>query len=108
MTSTTGTPRIDTLVLDAGPLIARKSLRGLARRIVTTPQVVAELKDPRVRAYWERLPLLEGVSVEIRSPNVTSMAEGENANPLDHCLLICQSSDCDDKEIRRLLDTVST
>ncbi|KAG8896707.1 Nin1 binding protein [Tulasnella sp. 408] len=67
-------PKVDTLVLDAGPLIERKPLRGLANRYVTTPQVVQELKDPRVREYFEQLPLLEGVNVEVKMPSTMSVS----------------------------------
>ncbi|KAG8930738.1 serine/threonine-protein kinase M1 [Tulasnella sp. 417] len=72
--STNQQPKVDTLVLDAGPLIERKPLRGLAKRYVTTPQVVQELKDPRVREYFEQLPLLEGVNVEVKMPNAMSVS----------------------------------
>ncbi|KAG9017963.1 Nin1 binding protein [Tulasnella sp. 427] len=68
-------PKVDTLVLDAGPLIERKPLRGLANRYVTTPQVVQELKDPRVRQYFEQLSLLEGVNVEVKSPTAVSVSK---------------------------------
>lgn len=71
-------PKVDTLVLDAGPLIERKPLRGLANRYVTTPQVVQELKDPRVREYFEQLPLLEGVNVEVKMPSAMSVSRGEH------------------------------
>lgn len=75
MTTTQG-PKVDTLVLDAGPLIERKPLRGLANRYVTTPQVVNELKDPRVRQYFEQLSLLEGVNVEVKMPSPVSVSKG--------------------------------
>ena len=69
-------PRIDTLVLDAAPLLSLSPLRGLARNFVTTPQVIAELKDQRAREHFERLGLTEGVNVQVRNPDASSVAAG--------------------------------
>ncbi|KAG9040282.1 Nin1 binding protein [Tulasnella sp. JGI-2019a] len=71
----TAKPKIDTLVLDSNPLITLKPLRGLARRFVTTPHVVSELKDPRAREHWERLRLLQGVEVLVRQPGAVAMSK---------------------------------
>lgn len=79
MAATTN-PKIDTLVLDANPLITLKPLRGLARRYVTTPHVVAELRDPRAREHWERLKLMQGVQVLVRQPGAISMSKSESTN----------------------------
>jgi len=70
-------PRIDTLVLDAAPLLSLTPLRGLARRYFTTPQVVAELKDQKAREHWEQLSLLEGVEVVVRNPAVDALSKGK-------------------------------
>ncbi|KAG8936534.1 Nin1 binding protein [Tulasnella sp. 418] len=67
-------PRIESLVLDAGPLLELKPLRGLAKRYFTTPHVVAELKDRRAREHFEQLGLMEGVEVVVRQPSVLSLA----------------------------------
>ncbi|CAE6475042.1 unnamed protein product [Rhizoctonia solani] len=75
MAGTTSTPTVGTLVLDAGPLLSLIPLRGLASRYVTVPQVIAELKDPRVREYLERLELTSGVKLEVLDPDVTSLAK---------------------------------
>ncbi|KAG8907001.1 serine/threonine-protein kinase M1 [Tulasnella sp. 403] len=68
-------PRIDTLILDANPIISRTPLRGLANRYLTTPHVVKELRDPRAREYFEQLSLMQGVDVEIRMPAVTALSK---------------------------------
>ncbi|KAG9087902.1 Nin1 binding protein, partial [Ceratobasidium sp. UAMH 11750] len=64
-----------TLVLDAGPLLSLRPLRGLAERYVTVPQVIAELKDSRVREHLERLELSSGVKLEVLDPDVASLAK---------------------------------
>ncbi|KAG8702314.1 Nin1 binding protein, partial [Ceratobasidium sp. 394] len=64
-----------TLVLDAGPLLSLHPLRGLAERYVTVPQVIAELKDSRVREHLERLELSSGVKLEVLDPDVASLAK---------------------------------
>jgi RNA-binding protein NOB1 len=69
-------PKCKNLVLDAGPLLSLSPLRGLAETYLTTPQVLAELKDNRAREHFERLGLLSGVKVEIRSPDAASLAHG--------------------------------
>jgi RNA-binding protein NOB1 len=72
----TATPNVRTLVLDAGPLLSLNPLRGLAERYVTVPQVIAELKDARVREHLERLELSSGVKLEVLDPDVASLAKG--------------------------------
>ncbi|KDR83968.1 hypothetical protein GALMADRAFT_236518 [Galerina marginata CBS 339.88] len=67
-------PRCKKLVLDAGPLLSLSPLRGLADTYLTVPQVLAELKDNRAREHFERLGLLSGVKVEVRSPDAASLA----------------------------------
>jgi RNA-binding protein NOB1 len=70
------TPNVRTLVLDAGPLLSLSPLRSLAERYVTAPQVIAELKDVRVREHLERLELSSGVKLEVLDPDVASLAKG--------------------------------
>ncbi|KAF8914193.1 Nin one binding Zn-ribbon like-domain-containing protein [Gymnopilus junonius] len=67
-------PKCRRLVLDAGPLLSLSPLRGLAETYLTVPQVLAELKDSRAREHFERLGLLSGVKVEVRSPDAASLA----------------------------------
>jgi RNA-binding protein NOB1 len=74
--TTTQEPRCKKLILDAGPLLSLSPLRGLAETYVTVPQVLAELKDSRAREHFERLGLLSGVKVEVRSPDAASLAHG--------------------------------
>ncbi|KAF8812233.1 hypothetical protein BYT27DRAFT_7182666 [Phlegmacium glaucopus] len=66
--------RCKRLVLDAGPLLSLSPLRGLAETYLTVPQVLAELKDNRARQHFERLGLMSGVNVEIRSPDAASLS----------------------------------
>ncbi|GAB1519537.1 20S-pre-rRNA D-site endonuclease nob1 [Rhizoctonia solani] len=75
MVGATPTPNVGTLVLDAGPLLSLTPLRGLASRYVTVPQVIAELKDPRVREHLERLELTSGIKLEVLNPDATSLAK---------------------------------
>ena len=70
-------PHCKRLVLDAGPLLSLSPLRGLAETYVTVPQVLLELKDGRAREHFERLGLLSGVKIEVRSPDAVSLAHGK-------------------------------
>ena len=76
MSKNTQEPRCKKLVLDAGPLLSLSPLRGLAQTYLTVPQVLAELKDNRAREHFERLGLMSGVKVEIRSPDAASLSHG--------------------------------
>ena len=69
-------PKCKRLVLDAGPLLSFTPLRGLAETFVTVPQVLAELKDNRAREHFEKLGLLSGVKVEVKSPDAKSLTHG--------------------------------
>ena len=71
------TPPVNTLVLDAGPLLSLAPLKGLAGRYVTVPQVLGELKDQKAREHFEKLRLTVGVHVEIREPNKSALAKGK-------------------------------
>ena len=68
--------RCTRLVLDAGPLLSLSPLTGLAETYLTVPQVVAELKDDRAREHFERLGLMSGVKVQVRSPDAASLSHG--------------------------------
>lgn len=70
-------PRCRSLILDAGPLLSLSPLRGLASTYYTTPQVLAELKDNRAREHFEKLGLLSGVNVVVKSPDTVSLSNGE-------------------------------
>lgn len=76
MSKNTQEPQCKRLVLDAGPLLSLSPLRGLAQTYLTVPQVLAELKDNRAREHFERLGLMSGVKVEIRSPDAASLSHG--------------------------------
>jgi len=69
-------PKCKSLVLDAGPLLSLSPLRGLASTYYTTPQVLAELKDVRARDHFEKLGLLSGVNVVVKSPDAASLSHG--------------------------------
>lgn len=69
-------PKCKNLVLDAGPLLSLSPLRGLAETYYTTPQVLAELKDSRAREHFEKLGLLSGVKVAVKSPDPVSLSAG--------------------------------
>ncbi|KZO98098.1 hypothetical protein CALVIDRAFT_496667 [Calocera viscosa TUFC12733] len=73
--ASTSQPRIKHLVLDAGPLLSLAPLRGLAQHYYTTPQIVGELKDPRARQHFENLGITAGVLVQIRQPDLLSVAQ---------------------------------
>ena len=66
---------IDILVLDAAPLLSLAPLKDLAKIFVTTPQVLAELRDPRAREHFRKLGN-EGVEVLVRTPDVLSYSKG--------------------------------
>lgn len=74
-------PRIESLVLDAGPLLSLAPLRGVSKRYFTVPQVLGELKDERSRTHLENLGLSAGVNVETRSPDMLSLSKGRKTIP---------------------------
>lgn len=62
-------PRIEALVLDAGPLVTQSPLRGLAKKYYIPPSVVEELKDKRARDHLAWLQSeAAGCHVEIIQP----------------------------------------
>lgn len=70
-------PRVNALILDAGPLLSLSPLRGLSKEYYTVPQVLGELKDEKSRNHFENLGLSAGVRVEVRSPDATAIARGK-------------------------------
>lgn len=70
-------PRVNTLILDAGPLLSLSPLRGLSKEYYTVPQVLGELKDEKARSHFEHLGLSAGVKVEVRSPDAAALAKGK-------------------------------
>jgi len=73
---TTSEFKCKSLVLDAGPLLSLSPLRGLAETFFTVPQVLDELKDKRAREHFEKLGLMSGVKIEIRSADAVSLLHG--------------------------------
>jgi RNA-binding protein NOB1 len=69
-------PKCKNLVLDAGPLLSLSPLRGLAKTFFTVPQILSELKDSRAREHFERLGLMTGVKIDVRSPDAASLSHG--------------------------------
>ncbi|PWN90129.1 hypothetical protein FA10DRAFT_231068 [Acaromyces ingoldii] len=59
---------IDALVLDAGPLVTRTSLGGLAKKFYVPASVVAELRDVRAREHFEWLQRTLDVEVRDAGP----------------------------------------
>jgi RNA-binding protein NOB1 len=70
-------PRVNALVLDAGPLLSLSPLRGLSKEYYTVPQVLGELKDETARSHFENLGLSAGVQVKVLSPDATALAKGK-------------------------------
>lgn len=69
-------PRVQSLVLDAGPLLSLAPLRGLSQSYYTVPQVLGELKDEKARSHFQNLGLSAGVKVEVRVPDAHALKEG--------------------------------
>jgi RNA-binding protein NOB1 len=65
------------LILDAGPLLALTPVRELGEFLHTTPLVLAELRDPKSREYWEQLKTT-GVEIKVEMPTAESMARGQS------------------------------
>lgn len=74
--STGQEPRIDSLVLDAGPLLAQLPLRGMAKKFYVPPMVMAELKDKKARDHLEFLKI-GGLDLEVREAGAESLAAGK-------------------------------
>ncbi|KAF9029768.1 Nin one binding Zn-ribbon like-domain-containing protein [Panaeolus papilionaceus] len=86
--STDQKPQCKRLVLDAGPLLSLSPLRGLAETYLTTPEVLSELKDGRAREHFERLGLMSGVKVEIKSPDPAALSHDYSVlSHADLCIL---------------------
>jgi RNA-binding protein NOB1 len=65
---------IQHMILDAGPLLSLTPLRHLATTFHTTPQVLAELRDPKAREHWENLKI-QGLDIRVEPPSAESMAK---------------------------------
>jgi RNA-binding protein NOB1 len=67
-------PKIEELVLDAGPLLTQQKLRGLAKKYYITSNVVAELRDKRARDHfdWLRSEAGGALDIEICDPSPES------------------------------------
>ncbi|SOV02525.1 related to NOB1 - essential nuclear protein involved in proteasome maturation and synthesis of 40S ribosomal subunits [Ustilago sp. UG-2017a] len=66
-------PRIDTLILDAGALIMRAPLDGLASEYYIPPRVVEEIKHASAREYLESLRLRPDFKLHVIQPGTASM-----------------------------------
>lgn len=66
-------PRIDTLILDAGALIMRAPLDGLASEYFIPPRVIEEIKHASAREYLESLRLRPDFKLNIVQPGPASM-----------------------------------
>lgn len=72
--SSTLEPRIESLVLDAGPLVTQSPLRGLAKKYYIPPSVVEEMKDKRARDHLAWLQSeAAGCEIEIIQPGPEAM-----------------------------------
>ncbi|KAL9933186.1 hypothetical protein V8E36_007904 [Tilletia maclaganii] len=68
-------PNIDSLVLDAAPLLTQQSLRGLAKKFYLPPLVLAELKDKRAREHLEFLRTSGQIELEVREPGPLALSK---------------------------------
>ncbi|SNX82691.1 related to NOB1 - essential nuclear protein involved in proteasome maturation and synthesis of 40S ribosomal subunits [Melanopsichium pennsylvanicum] len=66
-------PRIDTLILDAGALIMRAPLDGLASEYYIPPCVIEEIKHASAREYLESLRLRPDFKLHVVQPGPASM-----------------------------------
>ncbi|CDR87988.1 related to NOB1-essential nuclear protein involved in proteasome maturation and synthesis of 40S ribosomal subunits [Sporisorium scitamineum] len=66
-------PRIDTLILDAGALIMRAPLDGLASEYYIPPRVIEEIKHASARQYLDSLRLRPDFKLHIVQPGPASM-----------------------------------
>ncbi|KAK0532666.1 20S-pre-rRNA D-site endonuclease nob1 [Tilletia horrida] len=74
-TATAPEPRIDTLILDAAPLLTQQPLRGLASKFYMPPSVLAELKDKRAREHLEFLRSSGQIEFEVREPGALALSK---------------------------------
>ncbi|CAO1620440.1 unnamed protein product [Parajaminaea phylloscopi] len=73
-TSATSEPRIDQLVLDAGPLLAQLPLRNMSKKFYVPPMVMAELKDKKARDHLDFLKVA-GMELEVREAGPEALAQ---------------------------------
>ena len=60
--------KIQSLVLDAAPLLVQARITGLADKYYIPPSVVAELRDARARDYLHTLHTTGQIDLEVREP----------------------------------------
>lgn len=66
-------PRVQSLVLDAAPLVTQAPLVGLAEQFYIPVSVLAELRDARAREYLENLQMTGQIQLEVREPGAEAM-----------------------------------
>lgn len=70
------TRRIESLVLDAAPLLTQARIVGLADKYFIPPSVLAELRDVRAREYLEGLHATGQIDLQVREPGAAAIAKG--------------------------------
>lgn len=71
-----GARGIQSLVLDAAPLLTQARIAGLADKYFIPPSVLAELRDVRAREYLETLHATGQVDLHVREPSAAALARG--------------------------------
>lgn len=71
-----GARGIQSLVLDAAPLLTQARIAGLADKYYIPPSVLAELRDVRAREYLENLHATGQVDLHVREPSAAALAKG--------------------------------
>ncbi|WFD22345.1 20S-pre-rRNA D-site endonuclease nob1 [Malassezia equina] len=70
-----GARGIQSLVLDAAPLLTQARIAGLADKYFIPPSVLAELRDVRAREYLETLHATGQVDLHVREPSAAALAQ---------------------------------
>ncbi|KAK0542864.1 20S-pre-rRNA D-site endonuclease nob1 [Tilletia horrida] len=68
-------PNIDTLVLDAAPLLTQHPLRGLASKFYMPAAILAELKDKRAKEHLEFLTSSGQIDLEVREAGPLALSK---------------------------------
>lgn len=71
-----GARGIQSLVLDAAPLLTQARIAGLAEKYFIPQSVLAELRDVRAREYLENLHATGQVDLHVREPSAAALAKG--------------------------------
>ncbi|RHZ47774.1 hypothetical protein Glove_567g9 [Diversispora epigaea] len=66
--------KVQSLVVDSGPLIKGANIRPLANKIYTIPEVISEIRDKHSRDFLNQILF----DIEIKSPNEESLKEVVN------------------------------